>query len=81
MRKLASVFDKIRARAEERNNELGNQRFYRIFEKKNRYYTYGLYDGLTKKWCTFCTINLVGNYRYNIEVLPPEFSEMEQMVK
>ena len=81
MRKLASVFDKIWARAEERNNELGNQRFYRIFEKKNRYYTYCLYDGLTKKWCTFCTINLVGNYRYNIEVLPPEFSEMEQMVK
>ena len=81
MRKLSTAFDNIWARAEERNNQLGQQRFYRIFEKKNRYYTFGIYDYKTKDWCLFNTINLVGNYRYNIDELPPEFAEMEKLVK
>lgn len=81
MRKLVKLFDDIWASAEQRNEREGTTRFFRIYQQNKRYYTFGLYDGLTKKYCMFDTINLSGNFRYNNQVVPPEFAEMAQMVK
>jgi hypothetical protein len=41
----------------------------------------GLYDSVTKKYVLFDTINLTGNFRYNNNILPNEFAEMENMIK
>lgn len=80
MRKLAKIFDEIWASAEKRNASEG-ERFHRIYQQNKRYFTFGIYDGLTKKYCMFDTINLSGNFRYNNQAVPPEFAEMSQMVK
>lgn len=80
MRKLAKIFDDIWAKAERRNSKEG-ERFFRIYQQNKRYITVGIYDGLTKKYCMFDTINLSGNFRYNNQVVPPEFKEMSQMVE
>ena len=78
MRHLSNVFNEIWAVAEERNRS-GN-RFIKIYESKKRYVTFGIYDSKTKRYCMFNTINLVGNFRYNSKVVPPEFSEMRHLV-
>ena len=80
MRKLPKLFDEIWAKAEKRNAKEG-ERFFRIYQQNKRYITVGIYDGLTKKYCMFDTINLSGNFRYNSQVVPPEFNEMSQMVE
>lgn len=80
MRKLAKIFDEIWAKAERRNQKEG-ERFFRIYQPNKRYITVGIYDGLTKKYCMFDTINLSGNFRYNNQVVPPEFDEMSRMIK
>lgn len=81
MRKLIKLFDDIWASAEKRNEREGFQRFFRIYQQNKRYVTIGIYDGLTKKYCMFDTINFSGNFRYNSQVVPPEFREMSKMVK
>lgn len=78
MRHLTNVFNEIWALAEERNRQGGG--FIKIYESKKRYVTFGIYDSVTKKYCLFHTINLVGNFRYNSKVVPPEFKEMRKLV-
>jgi hypothetical protein len=78
MRHLTNVFNEIWALAEERNRQGAG--FIRIYESKKRYVTFGIYDSVTKKYCLFNTINLVGNFRYNSKVVPPEFAEMRNLV-
>lgn len=79
MRKLASTFDEIWTKAENRNKSEG-ERFFRIFKQNRRYVTYGIYDSQRKKYVLFDTINLVGNFRYDSRVVPPEFNEMSELV-
>ena len=79
MRHLTSVFNDIWTLAEERNRREGKS-FIKIYESKKRYVTFGIYDSITKKYCLFNTINLVGNFRYNSKVVPPEFAEMRRLV-
>ena len=78
MRHLSNVFNDIWAHAEERNRTGAS--FIKIYESKKRYVTFGIYDAKAKKYCLFNTINLVGNFRYNSKVVPPEFAEMRKMV-
>lgn len=81
MRKIQKKFDEICKRADERNRREG-MRFYKIFQTDKRYITFGIYDSKTKKWCTFDTINLIGNFRYNVkESVPSEFYEMSKIVE
>lgn len=80
MRNLIKHFDKIWGKADRRNKDEGH-RFFKIFETNNRYITMGVYDSKTKRYSTFDTINLSGNFRYNIKSEPPrEFSDMEDIV-
>ena len=78
MRHLSNVFNDIWTHAEERNRNGAS--FIKIYESKKRYVTFGIYDAKAKKYCLFNTINLVGNFRYNSKVVPPEFAEMRKMV-
>ena len=78
MRHLSNVFNDIWAHPEERNRNGAS--FFKIYESKKRYVTFGIYDAKAKKYCLFNTINLVGNFRYNSKVVPPEFAEMRKMV-
>ena len=90
MRKMiAEKFEEIWTKAEKRNAELGavtgfddatGQRFVRIYDQGKRYITMGIYDTVSKKYCVFDTINLVGNFRYSPREVPPELVEMERMV-
>jgi len=86
---LVSVFEEIWSQAEKRNSELGpvngfdpasGARFQRIFTQDKRYVTMGIYDTVSKKYSMFNTINLVGNFRYNTQNVPAEFSEMRRMI-
>ena len=80
MRNLIKRFDEIWSKADRRNKDEGH-RFYKIFETNQRYITMGVYDSKTKKYSTFDTINLSGNFRYNIKADPPqEFDDMEKIV-
>ena len=94
--KIVDSFDKIWAKAEKRNAEIGavsgydatlNPRFHRIFEKRapasdkgSRYLVMGIYDSVTKKYALFDSINLSGNFRYNNRAEPPEFKQMLKMI-
>ena len=78
MRHLSNVFNDIWTQAEERNRE--GSGFIKIYESRKRYVTFGIYDSKSKRYCMFNTINLVGNFRYNPKVVPPEFAEMRRMV-
>ena len=78
MRHLSNVFTEIWTLAEERNRE--GSRFIKIYESRKRYVTFGIYDAKSKRYCMFNTINLVGNFRYNSKVVPPEFAEMRRLV-
>lgn len=80
MRKIASKFEEIWAKAEKRN-EHEKGRFAKLLDQNGRYMTMGIYDTVTKKYCIFNTINLVGNYRYDAKTEPPEFREMAAMLK
>jgi hypothetical protein len=80
MRNLIRRFDEIWGKADRRNKDEGH-RFFKIFETSNRYITMGVYDSKTKRYSTFDTINLSGNFRYNIKSEPPqEFNDMEDIV-
>lgn len=89
MRKIAKRFNEIWADAEKRNEKEGpvngfdpesGARFQKIYEQRKRYVTMGIYDSLTKQYAIFDTINLVGNYRYDPQVVPPEIDEMARIV-
>lgn len=79
MRKIEKHFDEIWERAEAYNVNHG-ARFCKIYETYKRYITMGLYDMQTKKWVTFDTINLVGNFRYDPRSIPSELNEMSAMI-
>jgi hypothetical protein len=79
MRKIEKHFDGIWERAEAYNSSNG-ARFYKIYETYKRYIVMGLYDAETKKYVTFDTINLVGNFRYDPRSIPSELDEMSAMV-
>lgn len=80
MRNLVKRFDQIWSKADQRNKQEGH-RFFKIFETNNRYITMGVYDSKTKQYSTFDTINLSGNFRYNIKSEPPqEFDDMNCIV-
>jgi hypothetical protein len=80
MYKLTKKFDEVCDAAEHFNNTNRTDRFHRIFEQRKKYFTVGLYDAVTKKHVLFDSINLVGNFRYNNNMVPSELFEMEQMV-
>lgn len=80
MRNLVKRFDEIWSKADQRNKQEGH-RFFKIFETNSRYITMGVYDSKTKQYSTFDTINLSGNFRYNIKSEPPqEFDDMSRIV-
>ena len=49
-------------------------------QQNKRYVTMGIYDSFTKKYATFDTINLVGNFRYSPQHIPAELHEMDRIV-
>lgn len=79
MKVISKKFEEVWKKAEKRNREEGF-RFHRIFQQNKRYITMGIYDAETKKYALFETINLIGNFRYSAQVVPPELEEMEQIV-
>lgn len=79
--KLSKKFDEICASAEKYNKENRTDRFVRMFDQSRKFVSMGLYDSVTKKYVLFDTINLTGNFRYSNNVLPNEFTEMENMIK
>lgn len=79
MKKISKRFDEIWRKAEKRNNTEG-MRFHKIYSQNKRYITMGVYDSVSKKYSTFDTINLIGNFRYNTQTVPAEFDEMEKIV-
>lgn len=79
MKVISKKFEEIWKKAEKRNREEGF-RFHRIFQQNKRYITMGVYDSKTSKYEIFDTINLIGNYRYNAQSVPAEFTAMEQIV-
>ena len=81
MRKISKKFEDIWAQAESRNRAEGRHRFHQINSSNRKYFTLGIYDSVNKKYCLFDTINLVGNFRYNHKDIPPEFLEMENLIK
>lgn len=81
MRKISKKFDEIWSQADRRNKAEGT-RFFRMFDQYKRYVVMGIYDSKTKRWATFDTINLIGNFRYNIKGdMPPEFREMQNLIE
>jgi len=80
MRKIATKFEEIWKLAEERNKAEGQQRFFKIQSQQKRYITFGIYDGVNKKYVLFDTVNFVGNFRYDSHTLPNEFAEMRSLV-
>lgn len=80
MFKINRDFDDIWARAEEVNARVNKTRFYKIFSQNKRFVTLGLYDSEQKKYVIFDSINFAGNFRYNKQVKPREFVEMENML-
>lgn len=81
MRKITKRFEEIWSLAESRNKSEGRHRFHQINSNVRKYTVYGIYDSVTKKYCLFDTINLIGNFRYNHKEIPEEFSEMERMIR
>jgi hypothetical protein len=81
MRKISKKFEDIWSLAEARNRAEGRHRFHQINSLNRKYITLGIYDSVTKKYCLFDTINLVGNFRYNHRDVPAEFQEMEDMIR
>jgi hypothetical protein len=81
MRKIFKRFEDIWYMAEARNRAEGRHRFHQINCLNRKYVTLGIYDSVTKKYCLFDTINLVGNFRYNHKEIPREFQEMEDLCK
>lgn len=80
MRKVAKKFEEIWTKAEKRN-EHEKGRFVKLLNQEGRYMSMGIYDTVDKKYCIFNTINLIGNYRYDNRISPPEFDEMVEMLK
>jgi hypothetical protein len=80
MRKIERHFEEIWKRADAYNRSNAGTRFFRIYEQNRRYITMGIYDSQTKRYATFDTINLVGNFRYDARQIPPELNEMSALV-
>lgn len=80
MRKIAKRFEDIWSKAEKYNRTNGH-RYVKIYETRKRYITMGIYDTQTKKWSTFDTINLVGNFRFSPKEVPAELEYMDSIVE
>ena len=83
MKKISRTFEYIWKDAQAINDRTSivKQRFFKIHTIKKKHVTIGLYDYLTKKWSTFDSINLSGNYRYANKDRIPEINEMKAMIK
>jgi hypothetical protein len=81
MKTILKTFEAIWKDAAAANVRAPKQRFFKIFSSKKKFVTIGLYDNVTKKWSTFESINLSGNYRYNNRGRIPEMDEMREMVE
>lgn len=83
MRKALKAFSAIDKQIIERNKELRRQRFFKCqdTDDNGRIISFGVYDSDTKKYVVFETINFSGNFRYDSQSIPPEVTEMEQLVK
>jgi len=79
MKVISKKFEEIWSKADKRNREEGF-RFHRIYSQNKRYITMGVYDSVTKRYALFDTINLIGNFRYNAQTVPPEMAEIESLV-
>lgn len=79
MKIISKKFDEIWSKAEQRNRKEGF-RFHKIYSQNKRYITMGIYDTSTNKYSIFESINLIGNFRYNAQVVPPELYEMQEIV-
>lgn len=82
MRKIEKKFEEIWTKADTRNKKEG-QRFHRIHGQSPHgkgYLIMGVYDSRTKKHCVFDTINLIGNFRYNAQIVPDELNEMDRII-
>jgi hypothetical protein len=83
MRKALKAFSAIDKRIIERNKELRRQRFFKCqdTDDNGRIISFGVYDGDTKKYVVFETINFSGNFRYDAQTVPAEVREMEQLIE
>jgi hypothetical protein len=81
MKKISIKFDEVWQNAEKFNKESRTERFHRIFQQRNKYVIFGIYDSVTKKYAIFDSINLAGNFRYDNNVVPQEVRDMENMVR
>ena len=81
MCKLNREFDLLWSKAVKVNEQSSGQRFHRIFHQSKRFVTVGLYDSVTKQYALFDTVNFAGNFRYDKNIKPDEFSVMEKMVQ
>lgn len=81
MFKIKNEFDRICVLANSANNSLNMKRFLPMSNQHRRYTTYGVYDNVTKQYVLFDTIMFSGHYNYNKNTKPPEFGEMESLIK
>ena len=81
MFKIKNEFDRICVLASSANNSLNMKRFLPMSNTNRKYASYGVYDSVTKKYVLFDTIMFSGHYNYNKKTKPPEFDEMEALIK
>lgn len=81
MFKLNKEFEQISNMAETLNARLAKPRFHIINQQNKRFVTVGLYDTVTKNYELFDSINFAGNFRYDKNVKPAEFTRMENMLR
>jgi hypothetical protein len=80
MSKFIRKFEEIWENADKFNSLNKTDRFFKLFEQRKKFITVGLYDSVTKKYALFDSVNLVGNFRYNNNSVPPELFDMDRMV-
>lgn len=81
MFKLNKEFEQISNMAVAANTRIAKPRFHTIFHQNKRFVTVGLYDSVTKTYELFDSINFAGNFRYDKNQKPVEFTRMEQMLR
>ena len=81
MFRIKNDFDRICVLADSANNSLNRKRFITMSNSHRKYATYGVYDTVSKRYVLFDTIMFSGHYKYNKNTRPPEFNEMEQLIK
>lgn len=81
MFKIKNEFDRICVLADTANQKLRSKRFLPMSNTNRKYASYGVYDNVTKRYVLFDTIMFAGHYNYNKNRKPPEFDEMEQLIR